>query len=92
MTIRTTLSFTDRHHGFLQRKVSEGVFASASAAVASAIERMMEDEIAREAALDAMTDEIRARLATPSDDYLDLDAALAPIREMIAAGERGEPT
>ena len=42
MTIKTTLSFTDRHHRFLSEKVGEGVFATQSAAVASAIEQMMQ--------------------------------------------------
>ena len=34
MTVKTTLSFTDRHHLFLSEKVSEGVYATQSAAVA----------------------------------------------------------
>lgn len=51
MTVKTTLSFTDRHHRFLMAKVEEGVFASASSAVASAIEQMIEDEAARATAL-----------------------------------------
>ena len=68
MTVRTTLSFTDRHHRFLARKVEEGVFATASAAVAAAVERMIEDDEAREAALAATGEAIRARLATPPAD------------------------
>ena len=28
MTVKTTLSFTDRHHLFLSEKVSEGVYAT----------------------------------------------------------------
>ena len=92
MTVRTTLSFTDRHHSFLARKVEEGVFASASAAVASAVEAMIEDEIARDAALDAMADAIRARMATPAEAYLDIDEAFAAAR--ARPGERppaGQP-
>lgn len=57
MTVRTTLSFTDRHHRFLARKVEEGVFASASAAVAAAVEQMIEDEAVRGASLEAMAEE-----------------------------------
>ena len=38
MSVKTTLSFTERHHGFLLAKVREGVFATQSAAVAAAIE------------------------------------------------------
>ena len=44
MTIKTTLSLTDRHRRFLSEKVREGVFATQSAAVASAIEQMMQDD------------------------------------------------
>ena len=51
MTIKTTLSFTDRHHRFLSEKVGEGVFATQSAAVASAIEQMMQDDQERKIAL-----------------------------------------
>ena len=54
------LSFTDRHDRFLARKVEEGVFATTSAAVAAALERMIEDDEAREAALAAMAEAIRA--------------------------------
>ena len=32
MTVKTTLSFTDRHHQFLSEKVGQGVFATQSAA------------------------------------------------------------
>jgi Arc/MetJ-type ribon-helix-helix transcriptional regulator len=39
MTVKTTLSFTDRHHHFLSEKVGQGVFATQSAAVAAALER-----------------------------------------------------
>jgi Arc/MetJ-type ribon-helix-helix transcriptional regulator len=41
MTVKTTLSFTDRHHHFLSEKVGQGVFATQSAAVAAALEQMM---------------------------------------------------
>lgn len=80
MTIRTTLSFTDRHHGFLQRQVESGVFASTSAAVAAAVEALIAEEAARETALSAMEGEIRARLATPAEDFLDLEETLAEAR------------
>lgn len=82
MTIKTTLSFTDRHHRFLKEKVGEGVYASASAAVAAAVERMIEDEQAREVALDAMADEIRRRAATPRTEFVGHD-------ETFAAAMRG---
>ena len=46
MTVKTTLSFTDRHHRYLSEKVGQGVFATRSAAVAAAIEQMMQDDFA----------------------------------------------
>jgi Arc/MetJ-type ribon-helix-helix transcriptional regulator len=85
MTVKTTLSFTDRHHRFLTEKVGEGVFASASAAVAAALEQMIEDEVARRQAVDALVEEIRARLATPAADYLDLDDVFTPARNAAGA-------
>lgn len=78
MTIKTTLSFTDRHHRFLKDKVGEGVYASASAAVAAAVERMIEDDEAREVALDAMAEEIRRRADTRREAYVEHDDVFAP--------------
>lgn len=88
MTVRTTLSFTDRHHRFLAHKVEEGVFASTSAAVATAVEQMIEDEAARDTALEAMAEEIRARLATPPEEFLGSEEAFAGARARLAASER----
>lgn len=89
MTVKTTLSFTDRHHRFLKEKVSEGVFATQSAGVAAAIERMMQDEAEREVALSALVDEVRARLATPRTEYVDSTQAFAAARATIAAARGG---
>ena len=83
MTHKTTLSFTDRHHRFLTEKVGEGVFASQSAAVAAALEQMIRDEEERAIALDAMADDIRARLRTPPTDYTDPEAVFANARRRI---------
>ena len=88
MTVKTTLSFTDRHHLFLKEKVGEGVFATQSAAVASAIEQMMQDEMEREVALSALADEIRARLKTPRTEYVDEDQAFSAARATLAAADR----
>ncbi|MEX0374637.1 hypothetical protein [Spiribacter pallidus] len=71
MTYKTTLSFTERHHRFLSEKVGEGVFASQSAAVAAALEQMMRDEEERALWLDFVAETVRARLQTPSDEYVD---------------------
>jgi antitoxin ParD1/3/4 len=85
MTVKTTLSFTDRHHRFLAEKVGAGVFASQSAAVSAAIELMMQDEAEREVALAALADEIRDRLRTPRDAFVDEDQMVGTARARIAA-------
>ena len=54
MTVKTTLSFTDRHHQFLSEKVGQGVFATQSAAVAVALEQMMQDDQERDIVLSAL--------------------------------------
>ena len=85
MTVKTTLSFTDRHHNFLSEKVGQGIFATQSAAVAAALEQMMQDEEEREVALSALGQEIRARMETPRAAFIDQDEAFAPARVTIGA-------
>ncbi|MGJ3262214.1 MAG: hypothetical protein ACFE0R_03175 [Salinarimonas sp.] len=79
MTIKTTLSFTDRHHRFLMEQVESGVFATASAGVAAAIEDMMRAEAERQLMLSALADVIRERMATPVEEYVDAEEAFAAI-------------
>lgn len=86
MTVKTTLSFTARHHRFLTEKVDAGVFASQSALVAAALEQMIQDEEEREVALGALADEIRGRLQTPRDAFLDVDGAFARARARASQG------
>lgn len=85
MTVRTTLSLTDRHHQFLAEKVGQGVFATQSAAVAAALEQMMQDEKERNVALQALAQEIRARMETPRGAFIDQDYAFAAARASIEA-------
>jgi Arc/MetJ-type ribon-helix-helix transcriptional regulator len=70
MTVKTTLSFTDRHHDFLKSKVEQGVFATPSAAVATAIEQLIEDEIHRKNALEAISSVIAKRMETPKSEFV----------------------
>ena len=88
MTIKTTLSFTDRHHRFISEKVSEGVHATQSAAVASAIEQMMQDDREREIALSALAEEIRARMQTVRSEYVDGEQAFPAARAAVEASRR----
>ena len=86
MTVKTTLSFTDRHHKFLKKKVKEGVFASSSSVVANAIEAMIQEEEARKIALAVMADEIQARMTAPlSDDLVDIESVFAKVRARVSA-------
>ena len=85
MTVKTTLSFTDRHHQFLSEKVGQGVFATQSAAVAVALEQMMQDEQERDIALSALAQEIRARMETPTSEFIDQDDAFAAARATVGA-------
>ncbi|MDG1066870.1 MAG: hypothetical protein P8P40_00630 [Sulfitobacter sp.] len=70
MTVKTTLSFTDRHHDFLKSKVEQGVFATPSAAVAMAIEQLIEDEVHRTNALEAISSVIAKRMETPKSEFI----------------------
>ena len=88
MTVKTTLSFTDRHHQFVSEKVGQGVFATQSAVVAAALEQMMQDEEERAVALQALAQEIRARMETPRDAFIDHDDAFATARASIEAARK----
>ena len=89
MTVKTTLSFTDRHHRFLTEQVERGVYATASASVAAAIEQMIQDEEARQVMLSALADEVRARAATPRDAWRDEEETFAAALAEIAAAGKG---
>lgn len=88
MIVKNTLSFTDRHHRLLSEKVAQGVFATQSAAVAAALEQMMQDEEDRAVALEALAQEIRARMETRRDAFIDQDDAFAAARASIEAARR----
>jgi antitoxin ParD1/3/4 len=88
MTVKTTLSFTDRHHQFLAEKVDQGAFASQSAAVAAALEQMIRDEEERDLSLGALAQEIRARMQTPPEEYIDMGNAFSAARARIEAARK----
>ncbi len=83
MTVKTTLSFTDRHHRFLLEKVREGQFPTQSATVANAIEHMMQDEEEREVALSALAEEARVRMQTARSEYVDRETAFSTARAAV---------
>ena len=88
MTVKTTLSFTDRHHQFLMEQVERGIYATASASVAAAIEQMMQDEEARQVMLSALADEVRARASTPRDAWRGEDETFAAAFVEIESAEK----
>ena len=73
MTVKTAVSFTDKHHEFAKRKVAEGACASVSSLVAQGIEKIIQEEAEQEVALDAMADAIKARMAAPRSAYVEMD-------------------
>lgn len=88
MPVKTTLSFTERHHRFLLSKVREGIFATQSAVVAAAVEQMIQDEAEREVALSALADEIRARARTPRSEFVDQEQAFSSALATIDAARK----
>ncbi len=83
MTVKMTLSFTDRHHRYLSEKVGQGVFDTRSAVVAAAIEQMMQDETERNLALSALAEGIRMRMQTPRSEFVDKDHVFSTARATI---------
>ena len=78
MTVKTTLSFTDRHHAFLQRQVEAGVYATTSAAIAAAVESMIKDDIEFQAHVSGLAEIVRERMKT-LDDAADADEVYAEL-------------
>ena len=72
MTVKTSISFTDRHHQFADKKAAEGMFTSVSSVVAAGIELIMQDETEREVALEAMSETIKRRMETPGSEWLEV--------------------
>lgn len=73
MTVKTAVSFTDRHHQYAKKKTEEGLFASVSSLVAQSIERMMQEDEEREIALASMADTIKARMRTARTEWIEID-------------------
>lgn len=81
MTVKSTVSFTDKHHEFAASKVEEGAFASVSSVIAAGIEQLMKEEAEREVALEAMKETIKRRMETPAEEWLDLSDGNDPFEE-----------
>ena len=73
MTVKTAVSFTERHHQFAKPKVQEGSCASVSSLVAQGIEKLMLEEQERDAVLSGMADAIKARMQTPRSEFIEMD-------------------
>jgi Arc/MetJ-type ribon-helix-helix transcriptional regulator len=89
MTVKTAVSFTERHHQFAKQKVQEGSCASVSSLVAQGIEKLMLEEQEREAVLSGMADAIKARMQTPRSEFIEMDETdtmFDNIRERLRSG------
>ena len=73
MTIKTAVSFTERHHEYAKQKVREGSSASVSSLVAQGIEKLMQEELDRNAVLSGMTEAIKLRMQTPRAEFIKMD-------------------
>ena len=91
MTVKTAVSFTDRHHDYAKKMVDEGVYASVSSVVATGIEQVMRDEAEREAALEAMKETISQRMKTDRSEWIEVnesDQAFANARARLLAKQK----
>jgi antitoxin ParD1/3/4 len=87
MTVKSTITLSERHQAFLAQQVAQGAFASESDAVAEAIETMMENAAELDAMVMGMTDEIRRRAQSPPEDFISIEEVfgrLAIMREEAA--------
>lgn len=50
---------------------------------------MIEAEVARETALEAMAAEIRARMSTPTDEHLTMEEVFVEVRARLDESRRG---
>ncbi len=83
MAIKIPVTITPRHRQYIRDKVAKGEFASQSAMVADALEQMIMAEAERDQALVACASDIRARMQTPLDDFIDEDTAFAAARQAL---------
>ena len=73
MTVRASVSFTERNHEFARHLVRQGVFNSVSAVVAAGLQALRDRDEERALALDAMAEEIRRRTLTPREEFTEFD-------------------
>lgn len=91
MTIKSTVSFTQRHHDFAKSLVEEGVYASVSSVVAAGIERVMQDKEERALVLEAMKATVERRMNTPREEWLEVREADELFEKARARIRRVEP-
>ena len=72
MTVKTAVSFTDRHHQYARKKTEEGVYASVSGLVPR-YRAVVQEEEERDAAPASVAEAIRARMQTPKSDSIEVD-------------------
>jgi len=72
MTIRSSVAFTDEQHRLAQRLVQDGQFASVSAVVAHGLRLVELERKEQDAVIEGLTEVIRERAATPSEEFVSL--------------------
>lgn len=91
MTTKISVTVSDPAHAFARMQVEEGRYPNLSAMVNAGLTRLREDEEARLAMIDALSSEIRRRANTPTDKFVDFDAAAHRSRAEALVANRKKP-
>lgn len=83
MTVKTSISFTDRHHHFIKEMVDQGTISSVSSVVALGIEKLMQEEVQKDFMLEGLAETIRSRMETPHPDWVAMNES-DPLFENVA--------
>lgn len=80
MTVKPTISLTDRAHEFARSLVENGKFASLSAVVQHGLQLIQREEAEHQARLEAIRADLDRRAETPSISTEEMDEQLAAWR------------
>lgn len=80
MTVKPTVSLTDRAHEFARALVAEGRFASVSAVIQYGLQLVEREQQEHQARLEAIRSDLERRAAQPSISTEEVDERLADWR------------
>jgi len=89
MSESISVLLSDRHLDFINQRIADRMYASEDEVIAVAIEGLIEQDSELNAALMHHADEIRIRLETAREDYLNWDEVSTPILRAIANLTKG---